>query len=175
MAAINRTPVKSDQLFEKMSPLFSADERHNFQEFMFTLSKILKEHSFTLQQVETALRLKNCRTYFIARRRNSSHGPNLIFTYPAGTLKTYYLFTTMKPKEVAMQQLLEESDSYATNFKKLSDTGFMTLNEHIPLQQQFLSGTTLLTEETLRQYGLNDPSQPVTHINPLPTTSTQDP
>ncbi|MBS0648351.1 MAG: hypothetical protein JSS10_03890 [Verrucomicrobia bacterium] len=175
MAAIDKPASKTDQMVKILSPLIAADTEHNFPKFTWILGKILKEHPFTFQQVETVLRLKNCRTYLIARKRNESQGPGLTFAYPAGTLKTYWLFTTMKSKEIAMHQLLEESDSYADNFKKLSDTGFVVINDHIPLPQQFLSGKTYITQETLDHFGLKDPSQPVTHINPTPTTSLDDP
>lgn len=132
---------------QPMTGLLMADATKD----MFIISREIKtcysDYGWSLQQIETALRAYDCFTHLIARKRNASHGPDLSFELPQGTVRTYHLFISTKSKEKVMQEILEESASYDVNFEKLRDTGFIFASPFKPLAGQFNSGTLRLTHD----------------------------
>ena len=137
----NRTSPQARTVEQRMEAIISTDETRDVMLIASEISKCIVNEGLNLQQIETVLREKNCFTYLIARKRNPSHGENLTFKLPKGTLKTYFLFLSTKDPEQAKRELLEESESYRENFKKLKDTGFICISEDVPVASQFKSGT----------------------------------
>lgn len=137
---------------QKMEGILSADRTRDFFLIANEVARCILTHGVNLQQIETVLREKNCFTYLIARKRDSSHGDDLSIQLQ-DVIKTYFLFFSTRPKEIAMIELLEESSSYEENFEKLKDTGFLRSKKNKPLSKQFNSGQlTLAPKESEKHY-----------------------
>jgi hypothetical protein len=134
-------------LDQEMSNIFRADQQtRDSLTVGVEIAKCVNRYGHTLQQIESRLRDKHCWSFLIARKRNSSHGPNLRFML-AGVNKTYNLFISTHKPDIAMQELLQESSSYQENFAKLADTGFIMYDNSKPVTQQFRSGTLQVNNE----------------------------
>ncbi len=125
--------------------MLHADNSRHFGIMTHQITASIQAHQLTFQQIELFLRQNNCYTYLIARKRNSSHSDNLRFLFPNNPAeKTYHLFMSTRNQDEALAELLEESSTYQENLDKLNDTGFMTMQDHIPLAAHFHGGTIVL-------------------------------
>lgn len=130
--------------------LLAADQTREMMPIAGAIFRSIKECGVSLQQVEKFFREKNSFTYIIARKRNESHTDDLDFMIN-NVVKTYYIFLSTRHPEIAIKELLVESNSYEENFVKLADAGFITAKKTIPLSSQFKAGKLEYTKNGLKQ------------------------
>ena len=138
-------------IVQKMDNVVAADRSRTILLIFNEIMECISKNGLSLQQIETGLREKNCFSYLIARKPKSSYGADVSIELPIGTIKTYQLFISTRAPEIAMKELLEESSSYAENFAKLNDTGFLSAKEDKPLWTQFNGSTLALNSEGVKK------------------------
>ncbi len=135
-------PSSAVPIDPRIEAVITADHTCDFQTIFNALLKCEKAPTRSFQEIEAALREAGCITHIIAR---SNLAPGMSIEWPLGTAKTYALFLSVRPQELAMEELLEQSSSYEENFAKLEQTGMHTADADKPLIPQFRGTIAKLT------------------------------
>jgi hypothetical protein len=119
-----------------MEPIFQA-EKKGLVEFSQAIMSATKQ-GLDFQTIERILRAANSQCFLIARDPAPVYTRDMKCIFAGdSTEKKYYLFVSIRPPFLALQEILEESSSYEENFLKLLETGFATKSDDIPLSKQY--------------------------------------
>jgi hypothetical protein len=112
-----------------MDPILAADREEEPFAVINAIIQGVAENNLNLQTIENSLRKNCCRTYLVAKSPEG-HLKGVPIVLPGDShVKKYYLVISTQDKQEALKSMLKESGSYATNFNKLKDTGFINAAE----------------------------------------------